>query len=879
MSEHRRKPQQSGGRAAARRAAQPPRTGRRAEPGRDVPTGSPSGPYGSSPGPYGHQASPGQEQPYGGRAEARRAAQRGGAGRRRGAEPGRGRKTPDKRFINYPRSDQDGWKRFMPSWKLVSGTLFGFFAILLAGTGIAFAMVGTPNANAMAQAQNNVFYWSDGTQMAATGGQRNRQNVTIDQIPRTMQDAVIAAENETFRDDHGVDPKGIARAVVNMLRGQSTQGGSTITQQYVKNTYLEQDQTIKRKVTELFISIKLGATADKNDILAGYLNTAYFGRGAYGIQAAAQAYFKVDSNKLDPSQSAFLANLLKGPNLYNPDGGIGSAATPEANTKRAQARWKWILDREVKVGLMTPDERAKHQEFPQLAPSTEAQSLAGQTGYLVETAKSYVMKAKNLDIKDLELGGYRIYTTFDKKKVNALAKAVDKTREDFLNPERRDEDRFVQFGAASVDPSNGAIVALYGGAGMDKKHFSNNANTTGVPVGSTWKPYVLAAAMEYGTQNSDGGISQDSKYNGNDLIVIKNRFGDPVMGNDGKPFRQKNEGTTRYGYVTLTKAMEDSINTPFVQLGFDVGHDKIRKVAESTGILKESMDPNNNASFALGTSTPSAIRMADSYATFAASGTHHEPYSVKEVRKDGIKLTGFGKPESQRAMDNSIADNITKVLENVVENGTGTKARKLGRPAAGKTGTTDKNKSAWFVGYTPQLSTAVTLFRTDPNSKDKELLSMNNTGGVPSIHGGDIPAEIWTEYMKAALKGQPVEDFPEAEDIGERADSLGAPSPTPSKSLEPKESPTTEEPEESPEPSPSRSSAKPRPSCKPWKWDCGDAGGTDEGAVAGTDEGADGDAIGGPSSSPTPTSTRSARPSRPGSDSGGLIGGPTEDQP
>ncbi|MEU3910580.1 transglycosylase domain-containing protein [Streptomyces sp. NPDC029721] len=747
----------------------------------------------------------------------------------------------------------------MPSWKLVGGSVLGFFAVIIAGAGVGIAMVGTPDANKAAKAQNNVFQWADGSQMVATGGSTNRQIIPIDQIPISMRNAVIAAENESFETDKGVDPMGIARAVVNMATGGSTQGGSTITQQYVKNTYLDSEQTLKRKVTELFIAIKLGATEEKDKVLAGYLNTAYFGRDAYGIQAAARAYFGKDAKDLNPSESAFLASLLKGPNLYNPDGGIGSAATPEANEKRARARWAWVLDREVAVHRMEQSERDKYKEFPARVDLAQASGMSGQTGYLVEVAKAYVMKTADIPAERMALGGYTIRTTFQKPKVDALSKAVEDTRNDFLDEKKRPEyDTFVQFGAASVDVKTGAIVALYGGPGWDHKYFANNANTSGVPVGSTWKPYVLAAAMEYGTQNSKGsGISPSSKYNANDLTVINDRSGKPLLGPDGQPFKQKNESEYPYGYVTLNEAMEKSINVPFAQLVFDVGHSKVRQVAKSTGILEESMDENNNASFALGTSTPSAIRMADSYATFAASGTHHEPFSVLEVKKDGKDVPGFQTPKESRAMDNSVADNITKVLRNVVENGTGTKAKKLGRPAAGKTGTTDQNKSAWFVGYTPELSTSVTLFRNDPNSKDKKLMSMNHVGGVDSIHGGDIPAVIWTEYMREALKGTPVKDFPEAEDIGVVADAAGAPSPSPSVAVSPSVSPSTSvspSPSTSVSPSPSEGGKPCKP--KPWNLNC------DPQTAAGTSSGAGGNTTGG--STDPATTPPTGRPGRQG---------------
>ncbi|MEU8773121.1 transglycosylase domain-containing protein [Streptomyces sp. NPDC048606] len=870
MSEHRRKPPQSqgGGRAASRRAAQQ-RPGRGAGPGRETPPGSPAGP-------------PGGQAPYGGRADARRADRRAAPGRGRPA--GRGDRGGN-RLIDYPRAGKAGWKRFVPSWKLVGGTFLGFFAVIVAGAGIGIASVGTPDANKAAEAQNNVFQWADGTQMVATGGSTNRQIVSIDQIPVSMRNAVIAAENESFETDKGVDPMGIARAVVNMATGGSTQGGSTITQQYVKNTYLDSEQTLKRKATELFIALRLGMTEEKDVVLAGYLNTAYYGRDAYGIQAAARAYFGKDCKDLNPSESAFLASLLKGPNLYNPDGGIGTAATPEANEKRARARWAWVLDREVAVGRMTKAERDKYKDsdFPARVESEQARGMGGQTGYLVDVAKAYVMKTGDITAEKLAMGGYTIRTTFEKPRVDALVKAVEDTRNDFLDVKKRPEyDTFVQVGAASVDVKTGAIVALYGGPGFDQKHFSNNANTSGVPVGSTWKPYVLAAAMQYGTQNSKGaGISIDSKYNGDDLAVINNREGKPLLGSNGQPFRQKNESPEAHGYVTLNEAMRQSINVPFAQLVFDVGHSKVRSVAKSTGILEESMDANNNASFALGTSTPSAIRMADSYATFAASGTHREPYSVQSVVKGGKELPGFEPPKEARAMDDDIADNITKVLRNVVENGTGTKAKKLGRPAAGKTGTTDQNKSAWFVGYTPQLSTSVTLFRNDPNAKgkDRKLLSMNHVGGVDSIHGGDIPAVIWTEYMREALKDTPVKQFPEAEDIGVTADAAGAPTPTPAASPSPSVSPST-----SPSPSPSTVSPSPsddgKPTCRPGPWNLCDpthSGGAGNGGNGGNGPGGGNGGRGGTTNGGLPTGgndggagggepspTYTGRPGRPG---------------
>ncbi|MFD7460604.1 MULTISPECIES: transglycosylase domain-containing protein [unclassified Streptomyces] len=844
MSEHRRKPPQpqGGGRAAARRGQSGSSSGRRAAP-RGA-TGSPSDAFGS--GSHGAEG----EQSYGGRAEARRAAQRSAGGRRRVAEngrrgpggpsgPGRGRGRADtsgrKRFIDYPRAGKYGWQRWVPSWKFVSGLFLAFFGSLVAIAGIGYAMVGVPSEeNAAALSQNNVYYWADGTQMVATGAGENRQNVTIEQIPKHMRFAVISAENKTFYDDSGVDPMGIVRALGNMATGGDTQGGSTITQQFVKNTYLSQEQTVSRKFKEMFISIKVGNELTKDEILQGYLNTSYYGRGAYGIQAAAQTYYSKDAVDLTASESAFLAALLKGPTYYDPAGneGIDKTATRDANRERSEKRWRWILGEMNKDGHLSDAAYQKAvSKYPEPDDRKAIKGMTGQVSYLVDTAKKYVLAHSDITEAKFDQGGYQIYTTFEKKKVDALAKAVKKVEKEHIDPENRELDKHVQFGAASVRPNDGAIVALYGGAGYENGHFTNNADTAGVPVGSTWKPFVLAAAMQYGTYKSDGvGVSPMSKYNGNDHLKVQKPDGTYYLKKDNSLFYQENESDHPWGYITLHKAMEQSVNTPFVQLGVDVGMEKVRDVAKEAGILDQSFS-DINPSFALGTSTPSAIRMADAYATFAASGKQADPYSVKEVKEGGQPLSGFDKPKVAQAMPDNVANNVTKVLENVIENGTGKNAKALGRTAAGKTGTTDENKSAWFVGYTQQLSTSIAMFRENP--KSHALLSMNGTAGVDSIHGGDIPTQVWTEYMKVALKGKSDPGFPEPTPIGDVFDQVGAPSPTPSVTVEPSE---TETEEATPSPSASETSPTPSPSeskeCRPFEW-CGDDGGTDTGGTGG----------------------------------------------
>ncbi|MEU5078247.1 MULTISPECIES: transglycosylase domain-containing protein [Streptomyces] len=884
MSEHRRKPPQpqGGGRAAARRGQSGSSSGRRAAP-RGA-TGSPADSYGFRSHEPDSAGPGGEERPYGGRAEARRAAQRGS--RRRGADttgPGRGRGRATtapgkKRFIDYPRAGKGGWRRWVPSWKLVSGLFVGFVGGLVVMIGVGYAMVSIPNENDAAKSQNNVYYWSDGTQMVATGTGVNRQNVSIDQIPEAMRYAVISAENKSFYQDSGVDPMGIARAMANMARGGQTQGGSTITQQYVKNTYLSQEQTVTRKFKEMFISIKVGTKLDKNQILQGYLNTSYFGRGAYGIQAAAQTYYGKNAVDLKPSECAVLAALLKGPTYYDPAGNqdLDKTATPQANEKRSKERWAWILGEMHKDKHLSDAEyKEAIAQYPKPDGRKATRGMTGQVSYLVDTAKKYVLAHSDITEAQFDRGGYQIYTTFEKDKVSALAKAVKSVQEEKLDPEHRELDKYVQFGAASVKPKDGAIVALYGGDGYEKGHFTNNADTSGVPVGSTWKPFVLAAAMEYGTYKSGGqGVSPLSKYNGDDHLKVRKPDGTYYLNKDNSYFFQENESDHPWGYITLRKAMEQSVNTPFVQLGVDVGMSKVRDVAKAAGILPQSMSQDLNPSFAIGTSTPSAIRMADAYATFAASGQQTEPYSVTAVKHNGSDAPSFVKPKPapKEAMDPNIANNVTDVLENVIQNGTATKALALGRTAAGKTGTTDENKSAWFVGYTQQLSTSVAMFRENP--KDHRLLSMNGTANTDSIHGGDIPTQVWTDYMKAALKGQNDPGFPKSTPIGTVQNQAGAPTPTPSFTPTPSRTPSA-----TPTPTPSKTTPTPTPSASEtcgfgWGDNCGDNGNGNGGAdgggngIGGTDTGGtDGGTF------PTPTGTETTAPGTSRGDGNGGDGG------
>ncbi|OKI09579.1 penicillin-binding protein [Streptomyces sp. CB02923] len=625
----------------------------------------------------------------------------------------KGSEQPKKRFIDYPRRGRGGWRRWLPSWRQQLGAT----AVGAAGlTGLfvfVYAQVDIPDENAAARQEATVYYWADGSQMVSEGDV-NRQNIALSQVPDSVRHAVIAAENASFYSDSGVSLSGIARAAVNMVKGQDAQGGSTITQQYVKNTYLSQDRTLKRKAKEFFIALKLDNRKSKDEILQGYLNTSYFGRHSFGIQAAANAYYGIPAKNLDPSRAAALAALLKGAEQYDP-------ALSDANHERAVERWKWILDREVETGMLSREERARYTQFPEPREPVTPTSQKGQTGYLVDAAKKYLRSRTDLTDRDLARGGYRIHTTFEKDKVARLTKAVEDERRRSIDPKKRPADAYAEFGAASVRPRDGAVVALYGGPDATK-HFSNNADTAGVPAGSAFKPFVLAAAVRDG---SDA----------------------PAEAAPGRRLP-----TTGEAAVALPSALYEGLVTsahpPFVSAGKRLGLDRIRDLAVEAGLRKESL-ARLEPTFPLGTSTPSAIRLAGAYSLFGNEGNRTEPYSVTKVVHDGETLPGLEPPAPRRVLTPEAARGVSFALRAFAWKSLPQEIiAKLPRGvAAGGTGPDDRMRSAWFIGNDGAsgggLTTAVTVFRAKPGAP--RLLPMEGVGGDARF-GNGIPPRIWGAY-------------------------------------------------------------------------------------------------------------------------------------
>jgi len=644
----------------------------------------------------------------------------------------------------YPRPDREGYRRWIPSWRQTLGGFLGCTGLLTLLVAVAYWQTDIPESpNSFATQQDNVFYWADGTRMARTGWV-NRQEMPLEKVPEDVRWAVLAAENASFYSDPGISPSGILRAVSRMVGGGETQGGSTITQQYVKNVYLTQDQTLTRKFQEMLLALKMDNTFSKNEILEGYLNTSWFGRGTYGIQRAAQAYYGKEVSQLNASEGAFLASLLKGAALYDPTLG------PE-NHERAVERWKWTLDRMVEIGKLSPAERARYTEFPEPTEATGGRiDLDGQRGYLAELAKSYVIRSGKVSEKDFDLGGYQIYTTFDRRKTETLEKAVRDARGE-LDPEKRKADRFVRTGAATV-AADGRILALYGGPGFFKQGF-NESNAVTVPAGSAFAPFVYASALTDGVVRERDAPRQPvtplTPYNGQHNASVMTPEG-PYWDRNGRVVKGRNDGGRDWGAsIPLRYAMVNSVNSTFLQLGMDVGLDRLRKHAADAGLLPSSLGPQVPA-FALGNSTPSAIRMATAYGTFAAQGVRSEPYSVVRATRNGSEIA-LPRPRPRRAFSAEVSAQVTDALRGVVEEGTGRPARVPGLRAAGKTGTTEDNTAAWFVGYTGKEATAVVLYRMD--LRRLELLPLDGVAGhTGEAPGSPLPAAIWKDYMTATAR-------------------------------------------------------------------------------------------------------------------------------
>ncbi|GAA1540401.1 transglycosylase domain-containing protein [Kribbella lupini] len=681
-------------------------------------------------------------------------------------------------------------------WALrVLGWLLALFFLGVIGAAatffIGYQTTDIPDPNKQFQMNTTTVYYSDNKTVLGSFYDQNRQSVPLSQIPKTVQDAVIAAEDRTFWTNPGVSPSGMARAAFNIARGKQLQGGSTITQQYVKIMYLTQERTFSRKFSELFIATKLSRQTDKKEILEGYLNTIYFGEGAYGISAAGDAYFsEPNPQKLGPERAAFLATVLNNPSWFDPD--------KPAAQQRILERYRYVLDGMRLGGTITQAQYDKmSKQVPTLDKKEKSPRFKGTKGYLLAMAKEE-LDSLGYTPEEISGGGLRVVTTFDIGKQNEAVRAgVNEL------PEKRKD---LHVGLASVRPGTGELVAMYGGPDFLKSEL-NWARLRARP-GSSFKPFAVAAALK------DGRSLYDT-FQGDSPIEVQ-----------GKELN--NEFDNDYGEVDLMKATKLSINTAFYDLvdkQMEDGPNKLVDAAEAAGIPKTTALENdrNNPSTVLGPNAyASPIDMANAYATFAAGGMYTPVHTIKSVKSPGnaknFKQEDKYKPE--RKFDKVIADQVNLALKGVTEDGgSGERAQKLDREVAGKTGTAggvavehraanakcdgckdgDDTLTSWWTGYTPQLSTSV-LYRAgktgegdlDPFSDDK------------AFFGGNWPLKTWLAYMEPALGSSEEVKFDEPD-----PDALNSPTPTYTPP------PTTETPTNTPTSPPPSTPNSPPPSSPP----------------------------------------------------------------
>ncbi len=649
------------------------------------------------------------------------------------------------------------------NWRWVRRGLIVAAAVLIVlpilTFGMAYLIVDVPRPGDIRTAQVSTILASDGSEIAKiVPPEGNRVDVNIDQIPVHVRDAVMAAEDRDFYSNPGFSFTGFLRAAKNNVFGGDLQGGSTITQQYVKNALVGDARSgvggLVRKAKELVISTKMSSEWSKDQVLESYLNIIYFGRGAYGIAAASRAYFDKPVEQLDVAEGALLAALIQRP----------SALDPAVDPVGAQERWNWVLDGMVEIGALSAQDRAA-QVFPATIPpdaaSTQNQTT-GPDGLIERQVINELLAIFDINEQTLNTEGLQITTTIDPQAQSAAVEAV----EEYMDGQDPD----MRAAVVSIDPRTGAVKAYYGGSDAAGFDFAQ----AGLPTGSSFKVFALIAALE---QGMGLGYQVDSS---------------PVTVNG---IEIGNVGDSSCGTCNIAEALKRSLNTSYyrLMLQLDNGPADVADAAHRAGIAEsfpgvehtlsedgQGGPPNNGV--VLGQYQSRVIDMASAYATIADSGVYHTPHFVqKVVNAEGTVLYDASQEDNtgEQRIDTDVADNVIAAMQPIAGYSGGHNLAG-GRPSAAKTGTnqlgdTGANRDAWMVGFTPSLSTAVWVGTTEGNEP------LVNQWGSP-VYGSGLPSDIWKATMDGALDGTENESFPKPEEIGGYAGVPAPPPPPPSPS-------------------------------------------------------------------------------------------------
>jgi penicillin-binding protein 1A len=590
--------------------------------------------------------------------------------------------------------------------------------------GAAYLLVRLPLPPERVTAETTFLSDATGKPLARLVGTENRVKVPLASVPKVVVEAVVATEDHDFFRHGGVDPLGILRAtLVDLRRGSSVEGGSTITQQYVKNAYVGRQRTLWRKIREAALSVKVERKLSKRQILERYLNTIYFGRGAYGVQSAARAYFGRDVSELGLPEAAYLAGLIRAP----------VTADAERDPRQAAARRARALAAMERARAITPAQRAEVDARPLMGPTgyvipsrleDPVVSLAEKgTQYFVDVVRSELIR--RYGEATVDGGGLRVTTSMD---LVAQAAAYDAVYGYLKEGEPS--------GALVALDDQGGVKAMVGGRDYARSKVNlalgQEGGGSGRQAGSTFKPFLLAETVKEG-------------------YTVESAFPAPVRitiphADNGNPYTITNfEGESFQGSLNLIDATKDSVNTVYGQLQAIIGPPHLVDMAHALGV-RSRLEPN--ASLVLGTSEVSALEMASAYSTFADRGDHVDPQPILEVRTADGRVLERARAAHTRVLQTRDADVVNFCLQQVVLRGTGTGAQ-IGRPLAGKTGTTSDYGDAWFIGYTPRLTAAVWVGY--PEASTHKLTDVR--GIRPGVNGGSIPAEIFRRFMSAAVRG------------------------------------------------------------------------------------------------------------------------------
>ena len=655
---------------------------------------------------------------------------------------------------------------------------------------VAYSMVKLPDPNSDFQTNTSFVYYGDGKTKIGSFQVQNRQSIDYEKIPADVKDAIVAAENRTFWTDPGISATGLFRATLGLVGlapadVTATGGGSTITQQYIKVMYLTQEKSFTRKAKEILLAAKIGQEVSKEKILAGYLNTVYFGRGAYGIEAAAQIYFKVPASKLTLSQSVALAAILNSPGNLDPANGTKQAAD-------LLERYQYTLNGMVDLGNITASERsAIYTKLPKFPKASNDSRLGGPKGFLLSMVERELL-ANGFTEEQVNGGGLKVVTTFDAHAQDAAVASAQKNTLAAAAGNKKAAKK-LHAGLASIDNATGGIVALYGGPDFlaSQWNWANNPR----PTGSTFKPYALAAAFRNGWTLTD-------RLNGNSFTPK----------GDSAPVRNAGGNS---GSVTLQQATTRSINSAYVDLVTQIpdGPLEVQSVAEAAGIPENSQWDLSNR-IPLGNTEVSPVNQANAYATFANGGVRHTPHVVAEVFDNTGKSVFMGDASGEQTVDVDVATDVTYALTKVTQDGTGYRASQLGHAVAGKTGTVGygvekkrkvgdrtytsivrETRAVWFVGYTRQITTAVVYVKGDQGTGDLGR----------GFYGSGFPLSTWLDYMKVAMDGkerlsfEPHTNRPSTQKPTAKPKPSVTPTPTPTPTVTPTETaPPTDPPTTAP---------------------------------------------------------------------------------